>query len=135
MYIDFSILEEKKDEECNHDCNTELLKISNSIRCEGYWSHTPNGDEFDCGYEAEINCEDCICNYQKLGGIMSPETNKPVTNKEIESFEELNDKLKNLPETWYPQLIKTLVRASQEKGVWKDGGCAKFIGRIESNSI
>ena len=44
------------------------------IECKGSWSpSTPDFPaEFECGYEAEFNCDDCIYN----GGAMSPVSGK-----------------------------------------------------------
>jgi len=43
------------------------------IICKGYKSGNPcDGEEYECGYDTEIDCGDCICN----GGDMSPQTGK-----------------------------------------------------------
>jgi uncharacterized coiled-coil protein SlyX len=40
--------------------------------CKGYWTPTPFGDEFDCGYDTNIYCEEC-----KYGrGDKDPENDK-----------------------------------------------------------
>ena len=37
----------------------ENIKPAKHPKCKGYWSHTPNGSEFDCEYGPVIICEDC----------------------------------------------------------------------------
>jgi hypothetical protein len=44
-----------------------------------------------------------------------------------DSFEELNACLKNLPVTWYPVLIKTMVNTAYEKNVFKPNMASVFI--------
>jgi hypothetical protein len=43
------------------------------------------------------------------------------------NYEELRAGLMNLPDTWYPDLIRALVEASYKKGVWKPNGCSTFV--------
>lgn len=43
-------------------------RITNQLPCAGYIVHTPNGDEYECGYDTDIVCEHCICN----GGCKDP---------------------------------------------------------------
>ena len=43
------------------------------ISCKGYWTSSVDGDEFDCEYDPDFACDDCIIN----GGRMSPQTGKP----------------------------------------------------------
>ena len=45
------------------------------IKCEGYKSWTDCGYEYDCRYEPEHSCEDCIC----CNGKYDPRTNKKAT--------------------------------------------------------
>lgn len=57
--------------------------------CSGshdYWG------EFDCDSIHERTCEECLCNYEKLGGLWNPETGhkwkessaeKAISKKEI----------------------------------------------------
>jgi len=42
------------------------------LKCKGHLKHHWEGDEFECDYDAQITCEDCIIN----GGAYSPQTNK-----------------------------------------------------------
>jgi len=46
-------------------------------------------------------------------------------------YEGLRDGLRNLPMTWYPDLIATMVRAAYRKGVFKEGGASQFIHQRE----
>lgn len=61
----------------------EILLVTSDIRflrierlerspvfCEGEWTHTSNGSDFSCGYDAEFGCEDCIVN----DGALDPRT-------------------------------------------------------------
>jgi hypothetical protein len=53
-----------------------------SLPCLGYWDNTPNGCDFDCGYYAEIDCEDCVINFLKTNRYpYDPRTSKPITGK------------------------------------------------------
>lgn len=49
-------------------------KIYNPIpKCKGFASHTPDGTEYDCAYDPECACDECICvtagEYHDYGGI------------------------------------------------------------------
>lgn len=46
-------------------------------------------------------------------------------------YEKLVSSFMNLPSTWYPALIKTLVEESYRVETWKPGGCSIFISKIE----
>jgi hypothetical protein len=48
-----------------------------------------------------------------------------------ESYNELEEELKNLPETFYPALIEVMVKASYKKKVWVPGGASNFVSIIE----
>ena len=49
----------------------------------------------------------------------------------FDSYEELRKELQNLPTTWYPVLIETMVKASYEKKVWVASGASTFIKAVE----
>ena len=50
----------------------------------------------------------------------------------FESYEERAEYLKNLPMTWYPALIITMVEAAYEKKVFvKPDGASKFVAITE----
>jgi hypothetical protein len=45
--------------------------IKDIPKCLGstdYWG------EFDCGYDTPVECEDCLCNYHRTGGLTHPNT-------------------------------------------------------------
>jgi len=45
--------------------------------CQGFWSWTDCGNEFDClAFEdGSIICENCLCNWYQTGGLYYPGTN------------------------------------------------------------
>lgn len=45
-----------------------------ALPCLGYHTYSPDGDEFDCEYQAECICEDCICNFAECHGHIDPIT-------------------------------------------------------------
>lgn len=47
------------------------------------------------------------------------------------SYEDLRRSLENLPETWYPDLIRAMVQAAIRKGVFEEGGASQFVARVE----
>jgi len=47
------------------------------------------------------------------------------------SYKELEDSLLDLPVTWYPALIKIMVRESTEKKCWVRHGCSNFVKIVE----
>ena len=36
-------------------------------KCEGYVTDTPDGRDYDCGYQTTITCDDCKHNNQPFG--------------------------------------------------------------------
>lgn len=48
------------------------------------------------------------------------------------SYAEIKALISDLPLTWYPDLLKTLVETSIAKGCWLPGGATAFVGKIES---
>ncbi len=46
-------------------------------------------------------------------------------------YETLRKELEQLPQTWYPDLIRAMVEASYRRQVWKPGGCSRFIQQVE----
>lgn len=53
-----------------------------SLPCLGYWQNTTDCRDFCCDYYAEIDCEDCVCNFGKTGKHpYDPRTSKPITGK------------------------------------------------------
>jgi hypothetical protein len=50
------------------------------------------------------------------------------------SYGELRESLTKLPSTWYPDLIRAMVEASLEKGVWAPVmGATAFVHTVESD--
>jgi hypothetical protein len=47
------------------------------------------------------------------------------------SYSDLETRLRDLPMTWYPALIKTMVEAAISKGVFLPGGATEFVRKIE----
>jgi hypothetical protein len=45
---------------------------------------------------------------------------------------EIKALIADLPLTWYPDLLKTLVESSIAKGCWLPGGASVFVSRIEA---
>ena len=55
-----------------------------SIACAGYETNTTDGYDFDCGYEAKIECDECVCNFRKYFNsqvFYDPVNNKPISKK------------------------------------------------------
>lgn len=55
-----------------------------SIPCAGYEINTTSEYDFDCGYDAEIPCEECVCNFRKYHNsqlFYDPVNNKPISKK------------------------------------------------------
>lgn len=46
-------------------------------------------------------------------------------------YEELRSALGGLPVSWYPDLIRAMVVASYERGVFKPGGASGFVRGVE----
>jgi len=52
------------------------------------------------------------------------------------SYETLREELGQLPTTWYPDLIRAMVKASYRKKVWKGtNGCSLFVQGVESDLL
>ena len=49
----------------------------------------------------------------------------------FDNYEELREYLKNLPASWYPDLIRTTVISAYKKKVFLVKGASKFIAAIE----
>lgn len=47
------------------------------------------------------------------------------------SYEELRRGLGNLPQTWYPDLIRAMTEAAYKKKVFIDGGASNFVSQVE----
>lgn len=60
-----------------------------SLPCLGYHTYSPDGNEFDCEYQAECICEDCICNFGELHGHIDPRTNHHVSQKILDKMREI----------------------------------------------
>jgi hypothetical protein len=48
--------------------------------CTSYKSYNDYGYDFDCEAIHDYGCEDCLCNYKKLGGLWNPVTGKKVNS-------------------------------------------------------
>jgi hypothetical protein len=48
------------------------------------------------------------------------------------SYTEIRDSLKNLPITWYPALLCTIVEEACKAGVFKPGGAALLAKKVET---
>jgi hypothetical protein len=47
--------------------------------CTGYRTGSDDfGEEWDCGAIHKAYCEDCLCNYKRMGGLWHPVTGKKV---------------------------------------------------------
>lgn len=55
-----------------------------SLPCLGYHTYSPDGNEFDCEYQAE-----CICNFGELHGHIDPRTNHHVSRKILDKMREI----------------------------------------------
>lgn len=55
--------------------------------CLGYWDNTTNGCDFDCEYPDPPDCDKCLCNYFRTGGLINPETGRKLhINKAINLY-------------------------------------------------
>ena len=50
----------------------------------------------------------------------------------MRGFTEINNDLKDLPITWYPALLKTLVEAAIAKKTFVPGGVTTFVEKVEN---
>lgn len=50
---------------------------------------------------------------------------------EVREYTVLKQSLTQLPVTWYPDLLKTLVEAALDHRVFVDGGATRFVAEIE----
>ena len=51
-------------------------------------------------------------------------------------YEQIKNEISDLPQTWYPALLKTMVESAISKKVFLPGGATEFVRKIESpNSI
>ena len=48
-----------------------------------------------------------------------------------DDYNDLKKGLKNLPMTWYPSLIREMIKAAYRKGVYLPGGASKNIKQAE----
>ena len=48
-----------------------------------------------------------------------------------EGFSDLRDLLMDIPMTWYPALIKTMIKQAYLKKVFVKGGASQFIKNVE----
>ncbi len=48
-----------------------------------------------------------------------------------ENYAELREKLSDLPATWYPDLIRTMIEAAIAKKVFKPGGATIFVAQMD----
>ncbi len=55
----------------------------------------------------------------------------PLLLLPYESFEDLIKRLRDLPDTWYPAVLKEIVQESYSRPVWRPGGATRFIQHIE----
>lgn len=53
----------------------------------------------------------------------------------MKSFKDLNESLKDLPVTWYPALLKTLVEEAIKKNTFVPGGATEFVRKIEAPPV
>ena len=60
-----------------------------SLPCLGFHTYSPDGNEFDCEYQAECICEDCICNFGECHGHIDPRTNHHVSQKILDKMREI----------------------------------------------
>ena len=49
----------------------------------------------------------------------------------FKDFEDLQKGLKDLPMTWYPQLLADIVEAAYAKNVYLNGGASRHIANLE----
>lgn len=49
------------------------------------------------------------------------------------SFEEIVDLLINLPQSWYPVLLREMIVAAYKKEVFLPNGASRFVAKIEQN--
>lgn len=54
---------------------------------------------------------------------------------ECKNYEELRDNLRNLPVTWYPDLLRNLVLAAYAKDVFKPNGASTLIKNTEKREL
>lgn len=48
--------------------------------CLGEFVYSSNGDDFNCEYDAQFDCEHCICN-SNIGGKLDPRTDELFLGK------------------------------------------------------
>lgn len=48
------------------------------------------------------------------------------------SFAELDRELREVPMTWIPALLATLVRSANRQSVFKDGGLVEFVAGVKA---
>jgi hypothetical protein len=51
--------------------------------------------------------------------------------KKIEGFEDVVKLLSDLPVTYYPAILISIVTISYKKGVFQNGGASRIIRRVE----
>lgn len=63
---------------------TERAKELLALPCLGHMHYSADGDEYECDYEASCRCEDCVINFEKLGGTVDPRTDRPTPKRVVE---------------------------------------------------
>ena len=48
-------------------------------------------------------------------------------------YNDIKKTIEEMPQTWFPALLKLMVEKSYEKEVWNDrGGCSSFVSKMEA---
>ena len=63
---------------------TERAKQLMTLPCLGHMHYSVDGDEYECDYYASCRCEDCVINFEKLGGTVDPRTDRPAPKRVAE---------------------------------------------------
>jgi len=58
-----------------------------------------------------------------------------TNNHQITTYHEMHQALLNLPLTWYPAIIETVIKEAYKKGVFLPGGAIVFVQGVEKRII